>query len=95
MTSGVRVIDLPVTSPAWDSALPVLVQLRPALDREHLQALLLDASGQGPRFIGAVGTGGADGAESVLGVAGYRVIANTSNGRKLYVDDLVTAAGHR
>jgi GNAT superfamily N-acetyltransferase len=95
VSSAVRIIDLPASSPAWDSAFAVLAQLRPALDRSHLQALLVDTSGQGPRFIGAVATSGADGGGGVLGVAGYRVIANTSNGRKLYVDDLVTAADHR
>jgi GNAT superfamily N-acetyltransferase len=89
VTNAVDIIDLPHGSPAWDAALPVLRELRPALDRERLDALLEDTSGRGPRFIGAVGDG------AVLGVAGYRTIANTSNGKKLYVDDLITTAGHR
>jgi GNAT superfamily N-acetyltransferase len=81
--------DLDVDDPRWDAALPVLAELRPHLDRPGLRALYEEGRPQGYRFLGAF-----DG-ERCLGVAGYRVLATAHVGRKLYVDDLVTASAHR
>lgn len=81
--------DLAAEDPAWDTALPVLVQLRTHLDRDTLRAILTAAAPQGLTFTGAfVG-------DRCVGIAGWRVIDTTHVVRKLYVDDLVTDAAHR
>ncbi|OLT50998.1 GNAT family N-acetyltransferase [Cellulosimicrobium sp. CUA-896] len=77
-------VDLAADDPRWDAALPVLQALRPHLTADLLRQVLADDA-PGPRFLAAF-----DG-DACLGVAGWRVIANTSAVRKLYVDDLVTA----
>ncbi len=92
----IAIHDLPAGDPRWPAALPVLRQLRPHLSEQLLADVLAEGSPQGLRFIGAFeADGSGDGGEVALGVAGWRIIANTSALRKLYVDDLVTAADAR
>ena len=76
--------DLPAGDPRWELALPVLQQLRTHLSRADLDAVLATSDAQRPAFFGAFDGGGC------VGVCGWRIIANTSAGRKLHVDDLVT-----
>jgi GNAT superfamily N-acetyltransferase len=81
--------DLAVDDPRWATAFPVLQQLRPHLDEPTFRTVRRDGAAQGLRYTGAfVG-------ERCVGVAGWRVMDTTSVVRKLYVDDLVTDAGHR
>jgi GNAT superfamily N-acetyltransferase len=81
--------DLPPDAAAWDTAFPVLQQLRPHLDRAAFDAVLQAGAAQGLRYTGAfVGA-------TCVGLAGWRVVDTTSVVRKLYVDDLVTDAAHR
>lgn len=69
--------------------LPVLQELRPHLTAESLPAIYREGHPQGLRFTGAYRDG------VCVGVAGWRVIATTLTGRKLHVDDLVTAGTAR
>ena len=69
--------------------LPVLLELRPHLTGESLAEIYSDGYEQGLRFTAAYEDG------RCVGVAGWRIIATTVAGRKLYVDDLVTASGFR
>ena len=69
--------------------LPVLVELRPHLDEESFAALDAEGHPQGYRFTAAYA------GDRCVGVAGWRVIATAHAMRKLYVDDLVTAADER
>ncbi|MBD8078696.1 GNAT family N-acetyltransferase [Cellulosimicrobium arenosum] len=95
-----RIVELAAGDPRWESALPVLQELRPHLTVELLAQVLADDA-PGPRFLAAfesvpdAATAAPSAPAVCLGVAGWRVIANTSTGRKLYVDDLVTASGVR
>ena len=82
--------DLPPGDLRWDSAFPVLRQLRPHLDRDTFDLLHRAGADQGLVFTGAFDTAGA-----CLGLAGWRVMDTTSVLRKLYVDDLVVDAGTR
>ncbi len=82
-------VDLPAGHPGWGSALPVLRELRTALTAESLARVLVEGGSQGLRFLGAFDGG------ACVGVAGWRLVANTSAVRKLYVDDLVTSASLR
>lgn len=84
-----EVRDLEVDDARWAAALPVLQELRPDLDAASLAEVYAEGHPQGYRFVGAF-----DGARC-LGVAGYRVLATVVCGRKLYVDDLVTASEAR
>jgi GNAT superfamily N-acetyltransferase len=81
---AIELIDLPPEHPAWDRAIPVLAELRTSRSAEELRQIITDGSAQGLRF------GGAFDGERCLGVAGWRVVLNTSDLRKLYFDDLVT-----
>lgn len=87
--TALELIELPIGSPQWASALPVLQELRPHLTRDGLDRVLHAGAEQGPWFVGAFSDG------VCLGVAGFRLIINTSAGRKLYVDDLVVTAAQR
>jgi GNAT superfamily N-acetyltransferase len=82
-------IDLELNDPHWESALPVLRELRPHLTQELLEQVLREGSGQGLQFTALFED------DRCMAVAGWRVIANTSAIRKLYVDDLSTAAAER
>ncbi|MET9387234.1 GNAT family N-acetyltransferase [Streptomyces sp. NPDC002928] len=70
--------------------LPVLRELRPHLTEELFAEVYAEGYAQGLRFTAAYSDEGA-----CVGVAGWRVIVNTSSLRKLYVDDLVTAEAAR
>lgn len=82
-------VDLERGDGRWASALPVLQELRPHLTKELLAQVLDEGAPQGLRFT-AVFAG-----EQCVAVAGWRIIANTSAIRKLYVDDLSTSASER
>ncbi|MEN3361958.1 MAG: hypothetical protein V7637_5940 [Mycobacteriales bacterium] len=69
--------------------LPVLVELRPHLTEESFDAVYREGYPQGLRFLAAY-----DG-DQCVGVAGWRLVALTHLGRKLYVDDLVTLESRR
>lgn len=84
-----EIFDMPPNSPRWQEALPVLAQLRPHLTPAMLEDVLREATPQGLRFLGAFSD------DTCLGVAGWRIMTNTSVGRKLYIDDLVTAKESR
>ncbi|MGW5848886.1 GNAT family N-acetyltransferase [Streptomyces sp. NPDC055254] len=86
-----KIIDLEPGDPRLaEDLLPVLRELRPHLTEELFRAVLAEGSGQGLRFTAAY-----DGEGACVGAAGWRIVANTSQVRKLYVDDLVTAASTR
>ena len=86
--ASLALVDLGADDARWSAALPVLQALRPHLTADLLRQVLADDL-PGPRFLAAF-----DG-DACLGVAGWRVLANTSAGRKLHVDDLVTAPDAR
>jgi GNAT superfamily N-acetyltransferase len=94
-----KIIDLEPGDPRLAAeVLPVLRELRPHLTEELFAEVYGEGYAQGLRFTAAyegtgTGDGGSDGA--CVGVAGWRVIVNTSSLRKLYVDDLVTAESAR
>lgn len=69
--------------------LPVLLELRSHLTPESFDAVYREGHPQGLRFLAAY-----DGPRCV-GVAGWRLVALTHLGRKLYVDDLVATATSR
>jgi GNAT superfamily N-acetyltransferase len=72
-----------------DEALPVLQELRTNLTSTSLSQVYEQGFRQGLRFW-AVYHGG-----RCVGVCGWRVVHNTSAGRKLYIDDLVTTEDSR
>jgi GNAT superfamily N-acetyltransferase len=81
-----QLIDLLPDDDRWDTALPVLQELRPHLERTSLDAVYRAGWSQGLRFTAAFDDSG-----NCLGVAGWRIVDCTFAIRKLYVDDLVTA----
>ncbi|PPK93910.1 acetyltransferase (GNAT) family protein [Kineococcus xinjiangensis] len=83
-------LDHPRTDPRWAAALPVLRELRPHLDLDLLAAVADEGGPQGLRFSAALDDDG-----TCHGVAGWRLWANTSTVRQLYVEDLVTTTGSR
>ncbi|MCA1306206.1 GNAT family N-acetyltransferase [Microbacterium esteraromaticum] len=87
--ADVTLVDLTTGDARWAQALPVLQELRPHLTAELLAQVLREGEAQGLRFT-AVFT-----EDRCVAVAGWRVIANTSAIRKLYIDDLSTAASER
>lgn len=83
-------VDLAPDDPRLLSdALPVLRELRTELGAEQLVAIYAEGHPQGLRFTGVYDAG------ACVAVAGWRVIATTLPGRKLYVDDLVTRDDRR
>ncbi|MFJ9680849.1 GNAT family N-acetyltransferase [Streptomyces sp. NPDC101194] len=70
--------------------LPVLRELRPHLTENLFREVYEKGYAQGLRFSAAY-----DDEDGCVGVAGWRVVDNTSQIRMLYVDDLVTADGAR
>lgn len=67
----------------------MLRELRPHLTADGLQSIYAEGHPQGLRFTGAyLG-------DRCVAVAGWRIMATTVCDRKLYVDDLVTAASAR
>ncbi|MFD9356667.1 GNAT family N-acetyltransferase [Streptomyces sp. NPDC060031] len=86
-----KIIDLEPGDPRLTGdLLPVLLELRTHLDEELFLRILEEGHGQGLRFTAAY-----DDAGVCVGAAGWRIVANTYLIRKLYVDDLVTAAASR
>ncbi|MCT4356395.1 GNAT family N-acetyltransferase [Streptomyces sp. Je 1-79] len=86
-----KIIDLEPGDRRLDSdLLPVLRELRPHLTPELFRDVYRSGHPQGLRFSAAYTEGG-----TCVGVAGWRIIDSTSTIRKLYVDDLVTAATTR
>jgi GNAT superfamily N-acetyltransferase len=85
-----RFVDLaPGDARLTSDVLPVLKELRTSLTAEQFGDVYTEGHPQGLRFTAAY-----DGA-SCVAVAGWRLMATTVAGRKLYVDDLVTAAARR
>lgn len=82
--------DLAPHDPRWATALPVLEQLRPHLTPALLQRVL--AGPLPPTFTALFTPSG-----ECVSVGGWRVLTTTANtsGRRLHLDDLVTAAAHR
>jgi GNAT superfamily N-acetyltransferase len=86
-----RFVDLEPGDPRLTAELfPVLAELRTELTSEQLVSVYAEGHPQGLRFTAAYSDTG-----RCLAGAGWRVIATTVAGRKLYVDDLVTAAAAR
>ncbi|MDG4857287.1 GNAT family N-acetyltransferase [Streptomyces sp. T-3] len=86
-----KIIDLEPGDPRLTTELlPVLRELRPHLTEDLYREVYAEGYAQGLRFSAAYGEDG-----SCVGVAGWRVVANTSQLRELYVDDLVTADAAR
>ncbi|PKA36125.1 GNAT family N-acetyltransferase [Streptomyces sp. SM8] len=86
-----NIIDLAPGDPRLTAdALPVLTELRPHLTPRLLEDVYAAGHPQGLRFTALYDVEG-----RCVAVAGWRVIANTSAIRKLYVDDLVTAEAAR
>jgi GNAT superfamily N-acetyltransferase len=85
---SLRLVDLDPGDPRLErDVLPVLAELRTELTPESFAAIYAEGHPQGLRFTAAF-----DDDDRCVGVAGWRVIATTVATRKLYVDDLVTAA---
>jgi ribosomal protein S18 acetylase RimI-like enzyme len=82
-------VDLTAGDSRWSEALPVLQELRPHLTFDLLQDVLAAGEPQGLRFTALYED------SRCCAVAGWRVIANTSAIRKLYIDDLCTTADAR
>lgn len=72
-----------------DDVLPVLQELRPQITAATLQSVYDEGHPQGLRFSAGYLEG------RCVAVAGWRIMATTACERKLYVDDLVTAADQR
>ncbi|MFB6941665.1 GNAT family N-acetyltransferase [Streptomyces sp. NPDC060286] len=86
-----KIIDLePGDARLAADLLPVLRELRPHLTENLFRDVYDKGYAQGLRFSAAYDDEGV-----CVGVAGWRVIDNTSQIRMLYVDDLVTADGAR
>jgi GNAT superfamily N-acetyltransferase len=86
-----RFVDLEPGDPRLTAeVLPVLRELRTHLTAEAFEAIYAEGHPQGLRFTAAY-----DAAGRCVAVAGWRVMATTVAGRKLYVDDLVTASEAR
>jgi GNAT superfamily N-acetyltransferase len=86
----VELVDVDPSDPrAQTDVLPVLQELRPHLTAESFAAIYAEGYPQGLRFLAAYDEG------RCVGVAGWRLIALTFSGRKLYVDDLVTSESQR
>ncbi|OKK22121.1 GCN5 family acetyltransferase [Streptomyces sp. CB00455] len=86
-----KIIDLePGDARLTEDLLPVLLELRPHLTEDLFLSILAEGREQGLRFTAAYSGEGV-----CVGAAGWRITANTAQVRKLYVDDLVTAATAR
>ena len=94
VTSGLRIVE--ITDPAGVVLAPDWLARAEAVHRQLRQHLPADYSDR----MQSIFAGGArmtvlcDG-DAVVGVAVWRLIDNTFDGRKLYVDDLVTDAARR
>jgi GNAT superfamily N-acetyltransferase len=87
----VRFVDIDLEDPHLLTEVhPVLAELRTSLSADGLATLYAEGYPQGLRFTAVY-----DDEDQCVAVAGWRVMATTICTRKLYVDDLVTAASHR
>ena len=85
-----RLVDVEPGDPRLvTDVLPVLLELRPHLTAATFAGVYEEGHPQGLRYLAAF-----DG-DRCVGVAGWRVVATTFAIRKLYIDDLVTAASDR
>lgn len=75
--------DCPDDAEWLKAAEPIHRQLRPAIPTDYRKRLA-EIAGNGGRLILAVE------GKQVLGVALWRLVENTYEGRRLYVDDLIT-----
>lgn len=82
-------IELETNDPRWAVVLPVLRELRPHLTDELLELVLREGAPQGLHFTALFQN------DRCVAVAGWRVVVTTSAIRKLYIDDLSTAAAER
>ncbi|MFH9727017.1 GNAT family N-acetyltransferase [Streptomyces sp. NPDC017254] len=86
-----KIIDLEPGDPRLENdLLPVLTELRPHLTPELFREVYEAGHPQGLRFSAAYADDG-----RCVGAAGWRIVSTTSSLRKLYIDDLVTAAASR
>jgi GNAT superfamily N-acetyltransferase len=92
--SGVpAIVDIDPESPRLPEMLEVLRHLRPELTLPQLSDIYAEGFSQGLRFTAVEDEG------RIVAVAGWRLVACTTVGRRLYIDDLVTdpdqrSAGH-
>jgi len=85
-----RFVDLEPGDPRLTlDVLPVLLELRPHLTPESFAHVYSEGHPQGLRYTAVYDD------DRCVAVAGWRLVATTVALRKLYVDDLVTDAGHR
>lgn len=90
-----QIVDVEPGDPRLvDDVLPVLQQLRPQITASTLQSVYEEGHPQGLRFSAGYLPWGT-GQHRCVAVAGWRIMATTACVRKLYVDDLVTAADQR
>jgi GNAT superfamily N-acetyltransferase len=90
ITAAIRFADIGPGDPRLATdILPVLLELRPHLTAATLASIYAEGHPQGLRFTGAYAGG------ACRAVAGWRIVATTFCGRKLTVDDLVTAGTAR
>src|SRR3954447_6069294 len=90
LSRPVRLVDVaPGDDRLLTDVLSVLQELRPHLTAQSFADIYAEGHPQGLRFLAAY-----DG-ERCVGVAGWRLVASTHTGRKIYVDDLVTAEAAR
>ena len=83
-------VDLEPGDPRLErDVLPVLRELRTRLTPTSFEAVYREGYGQGLRFLAAYDS------DRCVAVAGWRLVANTDAGRRLYVDDLVTTVAER
>ncbi|WP_117212558.1 GNAT family N-acetyltransferase [Allorhizocola rhizosphaerae] len=86
-----KLIDIEPGDPRLaGDVLSVLRELRPELTAQSLHDIYTEGYPQGYRFTAAFDPDG-----RCVGVAGWRIIATTVAGRKLYIDDLVTTESAR
>jgi GNAT superfamily N-acetyltransferase len=84
-----QLIDLEVDDPRMPEAFEVLSQLRTELTLEQWRRIYAEGHPQGLRFTVVEAQG------AIVAIAGWRLVACTTAGRRLYVDDLVTNAAVR
>ena len=78
-----------VVAPDWlAKAEAVHRELRPQIPADYMAKMHMIFAGGGRMIVAAEG-------DRVLGVAVYRIVEDTFNGRKLYCDDLVTTEQQR
>ncbi len=87
------IVDIDPDSQRLPEMLEVLRHLRPELTLPQLREIYAEGFGQGLRFTAVDDEG------RLVAVAGWRLVACTTVGRRLYIDDLVTdpqvrSAGH-